>query len=211
MTLGVNGTPPTATHHHASANISADGSNSNASEDSMKDLISLDDSHNSSFDLEDFDPLNQNARPLPPLGRTMNTQRKKSTTLPANASKTPPASFNTTSSISNPLYTFYTPQHMATSMPPPPLVRPEPTMFQKQPSTPPSEIPPPLPKSVPPPMPPPDEDFELLRKYGLDQFTLITTSVTATSNSPTTMAGTTSSQPNGLTTTGGMQNWTTFD
>jgi len=35
----------------------------------MNDLISLDDSNNTSFDLEDFDPLNQNARPLPPLSK----------------------------------------------------------------------------------------------------------------------------------------------
>uniref|UniRef100_A0A1I8Q8I2 UDENN domain-containing protein n=2 Tax=Stomoxys calcitrans TaxID=35570 RepID=A0A1I8Q8I2_STOCA len=211
MTLGLNGGTNTtrATTNAGSAAISADGSNSNASEESMKDLISLDDSHNSSFDLEDFDPLNQNARPLPPLGRTMNAHRKKSTTLPANASKTPSASFvnstTTTTSISNPLYTFYTPQHMANSMPAAAVSR-----QQQSSTTPPNETPPPLPKSVPPPMPPPDEDFELLRKYGLDQFTLITTSVTATSQSATTMASATSSQPNGLTTTG-MQNWTTFD
>ncbi|XP_073848626.1 DENN domain-containing protein 1A isoform X6 [Musca autumnalis] len=222
MTLGLNDTTTTTI---ASANTSTDaGSHSNASEESMKDLISLDDSHNSSFDLEDFDPLNQNARPLPTLGKVMNSQRNKSTTLPATASRTPPASFITAAnnSISNPLYTFYTPQHMATSMTaamhapltrttqPPTLMQQQQQQQLQQPSTPPSEIPPPLPKSVPPPMPPPDEDFELLRKYGLDQFTLITTSVTATSNSTTTMAGTTSSQQNGLTTTG-MQNWTTFD
>ncbi|XP_058976106.1 uncharacterized protein DDB_G0284459 isoform X3 [Musca domestica] len=227
MTLGLNDTTTTTV---ASANTSTDaGSHStNASEESMKDLISLDDSHNSSFDLEDFDPLNQNARPLPTLGKAMNSQRNKSTTLPATASRTPPASFITAAnnSISNPLYTFYTPQHMATSVTGQPLQSQHAPLTrapgaimqqhqqlqrpQQQPPTPPSEIPPPLPKSVPPPMPPPDEDFELLRKYGLDQFTLITTSVTATSTSGTTMAGTTSSQQNGLTTTG-MQNWTTFD
>ncbi|XP_061391466.1 DENN domain-containing protein 1B isoform X3 [Musca vetustissima] len=230
MTLGLNDTTTTTI---ASANTTSTdaGSHSNASEESMKDLISLDDSHNSSFDLEDFDPLNQNARPLPPLGGKVG-MNSKSTTLPATAtSRTTPshqqqhqptASFITAAnnSISNPLYTFYTPQHMATSMTAQqhaPLTRMQaPTtaattlMQQHQPPTPPSEIPPPLPKSVPPPMPPPDEDFELLRKYGLDQFTLITTSVTATSTSATTMAGTTSSQQNGLTTTG-MQNWTTFD
>ncbi|XP_061386571.1 mucin-2-like, partial [Musca vetustissima] len=230
MTLGLNDTTTTTI---ASANTTSTdaGSHSNASEESMKDLISLDDSHNSSFDLEDFDPLNQNARPLPPLGGNVG-MNSKSTTLPATAtSRTTPshqqqhqptASFITAAnnSISNPLYTFYTPQHMATSMTAQqhaPLTRIQtPTtsattlMQQHQPPTPSSEIPPPLPKSVPPPMPPPDEDFELLRKYGLDQFTLITTSVTATSTSATTMAGTTSSQQNGLTTTG-MQNWTTFD
>ncbi|XP_075165067.1 uncharacterized protein LOC142237596 isoform X2 [Haematobia irritans] len=226
MTMGLNGTNSTSTQANA---INAEGSNQNpnASEESMKDLISLDDSHNSSFDLEDFDPLNQNARPLPPLGRTtMNTHRRKSTTLPANASKTPTtASFMQnnhqhphtiqTQSISNPLYTFYTPQNMASGpnlMQQSAVLTTSTTATARQSPTPSNDVPPPLPKSVPPPMPPPDDDFELLRKYGLDQFTLITTSVTATSNNhATTMASTTtSSQQNGLTTTG-MQNWTTFD
>lgn len=182
MTLGLNGINKTA----SSTTTGTTATNSHASEDSMKDLISLDDSHNSSFDLEDFDPLNQNARPLPThiVGGTnsnscnSNTQ-KKSTTLPTKT--TNPSALMTTSSISNPLYTYYTPQHL-----PPTALKP------------PTEKPPPLPKTVPPPMPPPDEDFELLRKYGLDQFTLITTTVTSTSNSTT------------MTTTG-MSNWTTFD
>ena len=180
MTMGMNGINNTA----SSTTTTTAATNSHASEDSMKDLISLDDSHNNSFDLEDFDPLNQNARPLPTLIGTNNivssqNTQKKSTTLPTNA--TNPSTLMTTSSISNPLYTYYTPQHMPQNS-----------------LKPPTEKPPPLPKSVPPPMPPPDEDFELLRKYGLDQFTLITTTVTSTSNSST------------ITTTG-MSNWTTFD
>ncbi|KAM7345509.1 uncharacterized protein ACRADG_011776 isoform 2-T2 [Cochliomyia hominivorax] len=196
MTMGMNGINNT-TSSTTTTTTTAATTNSHASEDSMKDLISLDDSHNSSFDLEDFDPLNQNARPLPThtvggqtnhhsnnasnnINANLNTQ-KKSTTLPTNATAHPSA-LMTTSSISNPLYTYYTPQHL-----------PSTTVLK-----PPSEKPPPLPKSVPPPMPPPDEDFELLRKYGLDQFTLITTTVTATTNSST------------ITTTG-MSNWTTFD
>ncbi|XP_065366630.1 DENN domain-containing protein 1B isoform X3 [Calliphora vicina] len=183
MTMGMNGINNTAS---SNATTTAATTNSHASEDSMKDLISLDDSHNSSFDLEDFDPLNQNARPLPThtVGGTKTTTssritQKKSTTLPTNAKN--PSALMTTSSISNPLYTYYTPQHL-----PPTALKP------------PTEKPPPLPKTVPPPMPPPDEDFELLRKYGLDQFTLITTTVTSTTNSST------------ITTTG-MSNWTTFD
>lgn len=198
MTMGggMNGINTTASSTATAASNASHASD----QDSMKDLISLDDSHNNSFDLEDFDPLNQNARPMPGGGgvtnsRNLNTQ-KKSTTLPTNVRKPSSASIAaastlmTTSSISNPMYTYYTPQHL-----------PAQTHQQlKNPVAlkPPSEKPPPLPKSIPPPMPPPDEDFELLRKYGLDQFTLITTTVTSTSNSST------------ITTTG-MNNWTTFD
>lgn len=191
MTMGMSGINNTASSNATTAAVT----NSHASEDSMKDLISLDDSHNSSFDLEDFDPLNQNARPLPTHkpGSTKcsssNTQIKSSSLPPAYATN-PPTLLMTSSSISNPLYTYYTPQHLPSAslkplQPPPP-------------TPPPNEQPPPLPKTVPPPMPPPDEDFELLRKYGLDQFTLITTTVTGTSNTST------------ITTTG-MSNWTTFD
>lgn len=169
--------------------------NSNASDESMKDLISLDDSHSNSFDLEDFDPLNQNARPLPSIGKLSTGAAAacagmKAKTLPANA--TNPASLmmmnNSSNSISNPTYNIYTPKHLQ----------------------PPSEKPPPLPTSIPPPLPPPDEDFELLRKYGLDQFSLITAAVTSTSNSAAVTAVPTT-KTNGLTTSSGMQNWTTFD
>ncbi|XP_046809778.1 mucin-5AC isoform X3 [Lucilia cuprina] len=195
MTMGMNGINNTASLNTTTTNTTTiattttnttAANNSHASEDSMKDLISLDDSHNSSFDLEDFDPLNQNARPLPThkvgggINSTSNTHMK-STTLPTTNAKNP-STLMTISSISNPLYTYYTPQHL-----------PQPMALK-----PPTEKPPPLPKTVPPPMPPPDEDFELLRKYGLDQFTLITTTVTTTSNSSTI-------------TTSGMSNWTTFD
>ena len=133
------------------------------------DLISLDDSHNNSFDLEDFDPLNQNAKQFPPTSVS-----KKSTTLPAG---TCAPTFMSSSAISNPVYSYFTPQHMRPTLKPP------------------SEKPPPIPTSLPP-----DEDFELLRKYGLDQFT-VTAAATASGSAleQTTMA------------TNGMNNWTTFD
>ncbi|XP_037947406.1 uncharacterized protein LOC119679244 isoform X2 [Teleopsis dalmanni] len=142
-------------HNRQAANSSPISSTQTG--DSMKDLISLDDSRNASFDLEDFDPLNQNARPFPVSA----VNNKKSTTLPAGAS----ASMMTTLS--------------------PPTVKP-----------------PPLPTSLPPPMPPPDEDFELLRKYGLDQFTLTTTPSTSNTNNTNGTAA---------FATAGMSNWTTFD
>ncbi|XP_017044629.1 DENN domain-containing protein 1A isoform X5 [Drosophila ficusphila] len=142
-------------------------------EDSMNDLISLDDSNNTSFDLEDFDPLNQNARPLPPLSKAFG---KKSSTLPAGVNSSVVAS-----SVSNPLYPYFAPKHMA-------------TVAAVTGRTPPMH--PPLPNQRSTIAAKPDDDFELLRKYGLDQFTL---NANATDNAPQ------------LTTGKGMNNWTTFD
>ncbi|XP_041633172.1 DENN domain-containing protein 1A isoform X5 [Drosophila kikkawai] len=147
-------------------------------EDSMNDLISLDDSNNTSFDLEDFDPLNQNARPLPPLSKAFS---KKSSTLPAGVNSSVVAG-----SISNPLYPYFAPKHMATVAAvtgrSPPVVHPphiqRNTIAVK-----------------------PDDDFELLRKYGLDQFSL---NGTAAEKQQQT-------QQQQLTTGKGMNNWTTFD
>ncbi|KAH8279390.1 hypothetical protein KR026_008643, partial [Drosophila bipectinata] len=150
-------------------------------EDSMNDLISLDDSNNTSFDLEDFDPLNQNARPLPPLSKAFG---KKSSTLPAGVN----SSIVTTGSaggVNNPLYPYFAPKHMATVAAvtgrPPPLPSMAPPQIQLQRNTIAGK---------------PDDDFELLRKYGLDQFTL--------NNSAT-------EKQQHLTTGKGMTNWTTFD
>ncbi|XP_037904167.1 DENN domain-containing protein 1A-like isoform X9 [Hermetia illucens] len=69
----------------------------------VKDLISLDES-NSSFDLSDLDPLNQNAKPIPGLlsQSASFTSNMKATTLPSTS--------NTTFSISNPLYPEFIPR-----------------------------------------------------------------------------------------------------
>ncbi|XP_037714605.1 DENN domain-containing protein 1A isoform X6 [Drosophila subpulchrella] len=144
-------------------------------EDSMNDLISLDDSNNTSFDLEDFDPLNQNARPLPPLSKAFG---KKCSTLPAGVNSSVVAS-----SVSNPLYPYFAPKHMA-------------TVAAVTGRTPPMHPPPPHQRSTIAAKP--DDDFELLRKYGLDQFTL-------------NANGTEKPQQQQLTTGKGMNNWTTFD
>ncbi|KMY92455.1 DENN domain-containing protein 1A isoform X5 [Drosophila simulans] len=142
-------------------------------EDSMNDLISLDDSNNTSFDLEDFDPLNQNARPLPPLSTAF---AKKCSTLPAGVNSSVVAS-----SVSNPLYPYFAPKHMA-------------TVAAVTGRTPPMHPPPQIQRNTIAAKP--DDDFELLRKYGLDQFTL-------------NANGT--EKPQQLTTGKGMNNWTTFD
>ncbi|XP_037895769.1 uncharacterized protein LOC119641262 isoform X2 [Glossina fuscipes] len=228
--------------HHMQINTGELG-NTASEEESIKDLISLDDSSNTSFDLEDFDPLNQNARPLP---TTTSTTATTTTTTALNTSqalknKSPalgPTSKNmstTTVSSGNISHnhTCFTPQHHLTKS----NVVQQRYLHQQQqqqqrqqqqqqlPLL--SDTPPPLPKSVPPPMPPPDDDFELLRKYGLDQFTLTTnypSTTTNTINTISTATGTMSMVPsqkislantnsrNGcLTITNGMKNWTTFD
>ncbi|XP_062133932.1 DENN domain-containing protein 1A isoform X2 [Drosophila sulfurigaster albostrigata] len=158
-------------------------------EDSMNDLISLDDSNNTSFDLEDFDPLNQNARPLPPLGsKHFNSNKTKSSTLPAGVTSSVVMQAN--NSVNNPLYPYFAPKHMATVAAVTNRVTPLPPQIQRNNMT-----------GVKP-----DDDFELLRKYGLDQFSLnVTTTTTTPSNTtaPALTAGTGVGK--------GMNNWTTFD
>ncbi|XP_020814557.1 uncharacterized protein LOC110188959 isoform X1 [Drosophila serrata] len=150
-------------------------------EDSMNDLISLDDSNNTSFDLEDFDPLNQNARPLPPLSKTFS---KKSSTLPAGVNSSVVAG-----NINNPLYPYFAPKHMA-------------TVAAVTGRSPPVMHPPQIQRNTIAAKP--DDDFELLRKYGLDQFSLNGTAAEKQQQPQ--------QQPQQQLTTGkGMNNWTTFD
>ncbi|XP_055921885.1 uncharacterized protein LOC129952932 isoform X2 [Eupeodes corollae] len=157
----------------------------------MNDLISLDDSSSTSFDLEDFDPLNQNAKPLPtstasstmalktrflapppPPHASPAGQSTKSTTLPA-------SSASNISGVSNPLYPYFTPQHRST-----------------------------LPSDMNGTNNARDDDFELLRKYGLDQFSF--------TSEPSTSSGLSSSTLNRMpqataTAAASMNNWTTFE
>uniref|UniRef100_A0A034VXH0 DENN domain-containing protein 1A n=2 Tax=Bactrocera dorsalis TaxID=27457 RepID=A0A034VXH0_BACDO len=196
---------------------SAAASSTSSQEDTVNDLISLDDSNNTSFDLEDFDPLNQNARPLPLRNGnvTVNnakTNGLKSTTLPANTNhKTNILGNTTASTVSNPLYSYHTPQHLRS---PHMRAQPQTRALTSAQLKAPTMKPPPLPTSKPPPMPAPDEDFELLRKYGLDQFTLTTAPHTLTTTATTTAANVNSSSGGANTAAlagGGMHNWTTFD
>uniref|UniRef100_A0A1A9W0Z1 UDENN domain-containing protein n=1 Tax=Glossina brevipalpis TaxID=37001 RepID=A0A1A9W0Z1_9MUSC len=221
----VDRSPPPPSHHHIQVNTGEFGNNT-SEEESIKDLISLDDSNNTSFDLEDFDPLNQNARPLPTTTTTTTTLNasqvlKNKTPALAQTSKNTNATLmcrtTATTSVSNISnnQTYYTPQHLGKSN----VVQQryfhphhnhhhhhqqqqqqqqhqqqqqQQQQHQQQqqndqqlPLL--SDIPPPLPKSVPPPMPPPDDDFELLRKYGLDQFTLTTNYPGTTTNTINTI------------------------
>nr|XP_036218658.1 DENN domain-containing protein 1A isoform X4 [Bactrocera oleae] len=198
---------------------SAAASSTSSQEDTMNDLISLDDSNNTSFDLEDFDPLNQNARPLPLRNgnvtvKNAKTNGLKSTTLPANTNtKTNILGHTSANTVSNPLYPYHTPQHLRS---PHMRAQPQTRALTSAQLKAPTMKPPPLPTSKPPPMPAPDEDFELLRKYGLDQFTLTTAPHTLTTTATTTAANVNGSSSNGGANTaalagGGMHNWTTFD
>uniref|UniRef100_A0A1A9ZUW9 UDENN domain-containing protein n=1 Tax=Glossina pallidipes TaxID=7398 RepID=A0A1A9ZUW9_GLOPL len=230
--------PPKQIPHHMQINAGELG-NTASEEESIKDLISLDDSNNTSFDLEDFDPLNQNARPLPTaITTTATTTTTALNTSQALKNKSPalgPTSKNisttvTSGNIIHNNHTCFTPQHHLTksNVVQQRYLHQQQQQRQQQQQMPLlSDTPPPLPKSVPPPMPPPDDDFELLRKYGLDQFTLTTnypSTTTNTINTITTATGTmnmvsskkislanTNSRNGCLTITNGMKNWTTFD
>ncbi|EDW08632.2 DENN domain-containing protein 1A isoform X4 [Drosophila mojavensis] len=163
--------------------------------DSMNDLISLDDSNNTSFDLEDFDPLNQNARPLPPLGKTFgNNHKSKSSTLPAGVNSSVLNNVVGSNSVNNPLYPYFAPKHMATvAAVTNRVVNPLPPQIQRSGNN---------------TAKPPDDDFELLRKYGLDQFSLNTTETTTAAGANTKSALTAGV---GAGAGKGMNNWTTFD
>ncbi|XP_023162632.2 DENN domain-containing protein 1A isoform X2 [Drosophila hydei] len=162
-------------------------------QDSMNDLISLDDSNNTSFDLEDFDPLNQNARPLPTLGKTFGSNHKsKSSTLPAGVNSSVINNVGGGNSVNNPLYPYFAPKHMATvAAVTNRVVNPLPPQNQRSSNN---------------RAKPPDDDFELLRKYGLDQFSL-NTSTETTATGATTKPALTAGAGGGK----GMNNWTTFD
>lgn len=96
------------------------------------DLIKLD----TSIELEDFDPLNQNAKPIPSLPLVVGRMNGSSSAI----NPVIVGGFN------NPLYPYFEPPFMSTS--------PQPSAAAFGASG--------------------DDDSELLRKYGLDQLTLDT-------------------------------------
>ncbi|XP_055642191.1 DENN domain-containing protein 1A isoform X2 [Toxorhynchites rutilus septentrionalis] len=85
--------------------------------DKFQDLINLD-TTNSSFELEDFDPLNENARPIPAssvvpcaLTTAATTPNNTSSNIPG---ASPPARSPPTMAlgINNPIYPYFTPTHL---------------------------------------------------------------------------------------------------
>lgn len=135
----------------------------NKSSDTTPNLINLE--ANTSFELEDFDPLNQNAKPIPPPKSALVSSSSQSLNripLPG---------------LTNPMYPYYTPQHQM--------------QFKK-----------PQPNSTN------DDDVELLRKYGLDQFRLVDNSDGSSFNKEASGG----SQSNGsMRNSSDRNNWTVFD
>ncbi|XP_037046695.1 DENN domain-containing protein 1A isoform X4 [Bradysia coprophila] len=129
----------------------------NKSNDTTPNLINLE--ANTSFELEDFDPLNKNAKPMPPPKTALvasSSQSLNRVPLPG---------------LANPMYPYYTPQRQM------PLKKPQNRTN--------------------------DDDVELLRKYGLDQFSLV---------DDCNMGASGSSQSNGsMRNSSDRNNWTVFD
>lgn len=114
--------------------------------------------------MEDFDPLNKNAKPIPPPKTALvasSSQSLNRIPLPG---------------LSNPTYPYYTPQHQM-------------QMKKAQNNT-------------------NDDDVELLRKYGLDQFSLVDSSDGGSCN----RGASGSNQSNGsMRNSSDRNNWTVFD
>lgn len=123
---------------------------------------------NTSFDLEDFDPLNQNARQIPPIAAT------RILNAPITAGKSSMSPSNMTSTY-RPVYSSYlAPKHQQSQVPP----------------------------TAPPRRRETEDDVELLRKYGLDQFSL-TDGAAGSSNSHNSSSTPRSSRDR--------TNWTVFE
>lgn len=125
--------------------------------DPITDLIELDSSL--SFEVDDFDPLNQNARQLPPV------PKRSSVVLPTIPSSLPPPKID---SINNPIYPYHQSRAQAFSNPVYPYHQPSIAQPPNQPfrrSTDPSTMPMSNYKD--------DDETELLRKYGLDRLNLV--------------------------------------
>uniref|UniRef100_A0A182PUI2 UDENN domain-containing protein n=1 Tax=Anopheles epiroticus TaxID=199890 RepID=A0A182PUI2_9DIPT len=90
--------------------------------DESLDLITLDTTANSSFELEDFDPLNERARPIGRTASHAQPARSPPALTPASSGVTmPPASFPSTGSLSvnNPIYPYFTPLYQQNVNAPP--------------------------------------------------------------------------------------------
>lgn len=111
-----------------------------------------------SFEVDDFDPLNQNARQLPPV------PKRSSIVLPTIPSSLPPSNAE---SVNNPIYPYHQSRPQAFSNPvypyhQPPVAQPTNQPFRR--STDPLAM---------PSIYKDDDETELLRKYGLDRLNLV--------------------------------------
>ncbi len=120
--------------------------------------------------MEDFDPLNKNAKPIPPPKTALvasSSQSLNRIPLPG---------------LTNPMYPYYTQQHQM------PLKKPKHNTND-------------------------DDDMKLLRKYGLDQFSLVDSGDGGGRGSTSYNKGASgSSQSNGsMRNSSDRNNWTVFD
>ncbi|XP_055317593.1 DENN domain-containing protein 1B isoform X10 [Sitodiplosis mosellana] len=193
--------PPPLPPQNYKLNMTNETKTSEVNSDVPADLIELN-SREESFEVDDFDPLNQNAKQIPTV------PKRSPVVLPPVLSSVPKgASPNSSNAaFSNPMYPYFVPSYL-----------------QKKANTAPvtnavnnTKI---------------DDDVELLRKYGLDQFKLIErNSRTSTSSNDTaphpfrmgsgnqhTNRTSETFRDNGLQTNGDIHrpksnnNWTTFD
>lgn len=173
------------------------------------DLIELD-SREASFEVDDFDPLNQNAKQIPAVPKRTPVVLA---TVPSSVPKVPPQNHGNPG-FSNPMYPYFIPSYLQKS-----ANAAQPPASNAVNNT--TKI---------------DDDVELLRKYGLDRFKLIerntrtsTQSSNDTAPNPFAVIGggnqlqqhtNRTSDPfldNGLQTNGDIHrpksnnNWTTFD
>lgn len=152
-------------------------------------MIKLD----TSIELDDFDPLNENARQIPgPPPSSVHHQPIAFNSPGTSTSRTPanggfPVDPAKIMSFNNPLYPYYQPPTLRTSA---------------ESGSSGSHL------GIPTPSPINGDENELLRKYGLDQFSL---NDTQSSTDSTTNATTTNSGDFLLLATKSRPNWTTFD
>lgn len=173
-----------------------------------------------SFEVDDFDPLNQNARQIPPVPKRL------SVVLPPIPSSLSPS---TAESVNNPIYPYHQSRAQAFSNPVYPYHQPPIGLPMHQSTNWRSTNPSPIPSTYKD-----DDENELLRKYGLDRLNLVDAKqldkTNINDNAPNTFAFSSNNRnlnrtidpfldnknTNGLKTYGDIQpktnnNWTTFD
>lgn len=176
---------PSSSAHHPASRTDGQSNGANGSDD----LINLD-TTNSSFELEDFDPLNDKARPIPAAV----TKPARSSALTSGAATSPqPQTPTATYGFNNPVYPYFTPPYLhgtksATSSPLSSSFNAPPTFnnhhhhpaAHHQHSLSQGNFPPGSGAGTGPGFSPgsssakiPNHDFELLRNYGLDKFSLL--------------------------------------
>lgn len=174
-------------------------------------MIELD--SGTSFEIDDFDPLNQNAKKLPILSKAPSPSSIVLPTISTTAAAaTKPQS--RIQAFSNPVYPFHMP-----NQPPKPQYPPPPSQQSTViPSSSGHVLPPNNQKFL-------DDDVELLRKYGLDRFKLVDTNRTTCNGSDTKTNMTMNRTHDPFTLNNGIgtdnrhssvqqrtnNNWTTFD